>query len=348
LGYVRDASQQRAVLLLEDLRARLAASTQANRWQGWLPARRAARQHERGLYLWGGVGRGKTWLMDLFFNSVGIKDKTRNHFYRFMQGVHTELGKHRDRADPLDLVAEKIARKTRLLCFDELFVTDIADAMLLGNLFRSLFDRGVTLVVTSNVPPDGLYKEGLQRARFLPAIRLLQENTEVFHLSGETDFRMRLLERAHTWFAASAQMNTGELQTLFAAMAGVAGESNASLTINHRRVIAHRHTSGVVWFNFKELCCGPRGQADYIEIARSYHTVFLSDVPLLTQDLENEARRFITLIDEFYDRNVKLVISAHATATELYRGTRLVFEFERTKSRLIEMQSQDYLSRAHR
>jgi cell division protein ZapE len=302
---------------------------------------------QRGLYIWGGVGRGKTWLMDLFFQSLPFRDKQRSHFHRFMHSVHDELKKHKELADPLELVAEKVARKARVLCFDELFVGDIADAMLLGKLFRGLFDRGVTFVATSNVAPDDLYKDGLQRARFLPAIRLLKEHTKVVHLEGGADYRLRVLEKARTWLDASAPATNVELEKLFESIAGEPGAADSTLTLNHRRLHARRQADDAIWFTFKELCDGPRGQADYIEIARCYHTVFLSDVPALGPESENQARRFVALVDEFYDRAVKLIVSAAAPVPELYRGSKLTFEFERTKSRLIEMQSQAYLARPH-
>jgi cell division protein ZapE len=346
LGYKPDPAQAKVVALFDELRDRLIAA-KPKRLLGKLLS--GGKQHElqRGLYVWGGVGRGKTWLMDLFFQGLPFRDKQRSHFHRFMQSVHDELKKHKEQADPLDLVADRIAQKARILCFDELFVTDIADAMLLGNLFRGLFKRGVTLVATSNVAPDDLYKEGLQRARFLPAIRLLKEHTQVVHMDGGADYRLRLLERAHTWFDARATASTADLEKLFDAIAAEPGATDTTLILNHRRLRAHRHADGAIWFAFKELCEGPRGQADYIEIARCYHTVFLSDVPVLGPDAENAARRFISLVDEFYDRAVKLIVSAAAPVPELYRGSKLTFEFERTKSRLIEMQSQDYLSRPH-
>jgi cell division protein ZapE len=346
LGYTPDKAQQRVVAALDELRTRLIAPKPKKLLQGLLSRRK--RELERGLYVWGGVGRGKTWLMDLFFQSLPFKDKQRSHFHRFMQFVHDELKKHKDRADPLELVADKVAKKTRVLCFDELFVADIADAMLLGNLFRGLFDRGVTLVATSNVPPDDLYKEGLQRARFMPAIKLLKEHTQVLHMDGGADYRLRTLEKASTWFDAAKPGSTSQIDKLFEAIAGEVGSVNATLTLNHRRLHAHRQAEDVVWFSFKELCDGPRGQADYIEIARCFHTVFLTDIPALSTEQDNQARRFITLVDEFYDRAVKLIISSIVPIDALYRGTKLAFEFERTKSRLIEMQSQQYLAREHK
>jgi cell division protein ZapE len=346
LGYQRDPIQERVVALLDDLRQRLVAPEPKGLFKGLLS--RKERKTHQGLYIWGGVGRGKTWLMDLFYQTLPFKDRQRSHFHRFMQWVHDELKKHQDHADPLELIADKTARKTRIICFDEFFVSDIADAMLLGNLFKGLFERGVTLVATSNVPPDNLYKEGLQRARFLPAIKLLKEHTQVVHVDSKTDYRLRLLERAATWFDTHDPKTPEALQQLFEHVAGTCGAPDSTLTLNHRRLHVRCQGDGVVWFTFKELCDGPRGQADYIEIARCFHTVFLSDVPALGVESENQTRRFISLVDEFYDRAVKLVVSAERPITELYRGARLTFEFERTQSRLIEMQSQEYLARQHR
>jgi cell division protein ZapE len=351
LGYRADPAQRQVVALLDQLRERMIAAKPkrllGNKLLGGLLSGGKLHELQRGLYVWGGVGRGKTWLMDLFFQSLPFRDKQRSHFHRFMQSVHDELKKHQDQSDPLDLVADRLARKARVLCFDELFVTDIADAMLLGNLFRGLIERGVTLVATSNVAPDDLYKEGLQRARFVPAIRLLKEHTQVVHMDGGADYRLRLLERAPTWFDARDAATPATLEKLFDDITAEPGVTDATLILNHRRMRAHRHADGAIWFAFKELCDGPRGQADYIEIARCYHTVFVTDVPVLGPDAENPARRFISVVDEFYDRAVKLIVSAHAPVTELYRGAKLTFEFERTKSRLIEMQSQQYLSRQH-
>ncbi|HEX2493956.1 MAG TPA: cell division protein ZapE [Steroidobacter sp.] len=345
LLYAPDPAQQKVVALFDDLRTRLLAPKPKGLLNGLL-ARTKAPQLQCGLYVWGGVGRGKTWLMDLFFHSLPFREKQRSHFHRFMQFVHDELKKRRDHADPLELIAEGIASKTRVLCFDELFVADIADAMLLANLFRGLFNRGVTLAATSNVSPDDLYKDGLQRARFLPAIQLLKKHTQVLHMDSGADYRLRQLERATTWFKAGSG-STAALDQLFELMAGEPGKLKATLTLNHRRLHPHRQADEVIWFSFRELCEGPRSQADYIEIARCYHSVFLSDVPILTHDADNQARRFITLVDEFYDRAVKLIISADAPAHELYRGSKLSFEFERTRSRLVEMQSQEYLARPH-
>jgi cell division protein ZapE len=351
LGYRPDPAQQQLVARLDDLRERLIAARPkrllGNKLLKGLLSGRKLHQLQRGLYVWGSVGRGKTWLMDLFFQSLPFRDKQRSHFHRFMQSVHDELRKHKDQAEPLDSVAERLAHRARVLCFDELFVTDIADAMLLGNLFRALFERGVTLIATSNVKPDDLYRDGLQRARFLPAIRLLKEHTHVVHMDAGTDYRLRHLERARIWFDTREAATPASLEQLFDVIAAEPGQTDATLILNHRRLRAHRHADGAIWFTFRELCEGPRGQADYIEIARCYHTVFVTEVPVLGPDAENAARRFISLVDEFYDRAVKLIVSAAAPAAETYRGSKLTFEFERTRSRLVEMQSQEYLARPH-
>ncbi|HEY4369189.1 MAG TPA: cell division protein ZapE [Steroidobacteraceae bacterium] len=348
LGYTPDAAQQRIVALLDELREKLHAPPRSGGLLKGLLSRSKQHELQKGLYIWGGVGRGKTWLMDLFFQTLPFKDKQRSHFHRFMQAIHDELRKLPDQADPLELVADKIARRTRILCFDEFFVTDIADAMLLGNLFRGLFARGVTLVATSNVPPDDLYREGLQRARFVPAIKLLKEHTQVVNMDCGVDYRLRVLERASTWFDCTDAATPPRLEQLFEAVAGEAGVANSTLTLNHRRLTARRVAADVVWFDFKELCDGPRGQADYIEIARCYHTVILSNISSLGREQDNQTKRFITLVDEFYDRSVKLIISSAVPVTQLYHGEKLAFEFERTQSRLIEMQSQEYLGREHK
>jgi len=348
LGRETDAAQHYAVQQLDDLRIRLiSANAPKSFLKRWMLRRSEAREMERGLYMWGGVGRGKTWLMDLFYNSLPFKQKQRSHFHRFMQFVHDELRRHRDRADPLDLIAQQLAGKVRVLCFDEFFVSDIADAMLLGNLLRSLFDRGTTLVATSNCAPDDLYKDGLQRARFLPAIRLIKECTLVLNVDSGIDYRLRQLEHAHTWFDASDAGALREMELLFAQLAEGSVSNDATLTLNHRKVKVKHLSNEVAWFEFREICDGPRGQADYIELARCYQSVFVSNMPQLTVTMENQARRFISMVDEFYDRGVKLLVSAAAAPENIYQGERLKFEFQRTLSRLVEMQSKEYLALPH-
>jgi cell division protein ZapE len=346
LGHRADQAQLAAVAKLDDLRTRLLKPKPRGLLD--LLGRKSPQPVERGLYLWGGVGRGKTFLMDLFYQSLPFKGKQRSHFHRFMQSVHEQLKKHANVENPLNLVADRIAAKTRVICFDELFVSDIADAMLLGTLFTSLYARGVTLVATSNIPPEQLYKDGLQRARFLPAIKQLQQHTDVLNVDGGTDYRLRLLECAMSWLDANAPQTRTEFEKLFDACASEPGEANVGFILNHRKVHAERRANDVIWFTFKQICDGPRGQEDYIELARCYHTVLLSDVPVLDAQHENQARRFISLVDEFYDRNVNLVVSGYAPLESIYRGAAFKFEFERTKSRLIEMQSKEYLAREHK
>ena len=302
----------------------------------------------RGLYLWGGVGRGKTFMMDLFFNSLPFQEKRRQHFHRFMAAVHEQLKHHRNVENPLEIVAAEIANETRIICFDEFAVTDIADAMLLGNLFAGLFARGVTLAATSNIVPDQLYADGLQRQRFLPTIALLKQHTEVVHVDGGTDYRLRALERAEVYQTPTGELADQRLTEFFEAIAPDEGDHGGALELLGRPIPYRRAADGVIWFDFESICDGPRSQDDYIEISRLYQTVLVSNVPRFDATLENQARRFIALVDEFYDRRVKLILSAAAPATELYRGQRLKHDFLRTQSRLQEMQSHDYLAEAHR
>jgi cell division protein ZapE len=353
-GFHSDPAQLAAVGKLDDLRERLIAAhadttgtSPLRRWLGSLVGS-STQEPERGLYLWGGVGRGKTWLMDMFFESLPFPEKRRRHFHRFMHDVHTELKGLQNRESPLESVAEQIARDARVLCFDELFVADIADAMILAGLFEALFKRGVTLVATSNVPPRDLYKDGLQRQRFLPAIDLIEHHVEVLNVDGATDYRLRQLTQAGTYLLAAAPDTPQRLDALFAELAHYGGSRGGSVEIEGRAIPVVRQSSSAVWFEFDAVCGGPRSQDDYIEIAREYQSVIVADVPILDSLRENQARRFIALVDELYDRNVNLIVSAAAPPVELYRGDRLAFQFERTVSRLIEMQSEDYLAREHR
>jgi cell division protein ZapE len=321
--------------------------------RSWLPWRSSdtAKETPRGVYLWGGVGRGKTLLMDLFYatlpSSRGAPRAARSHFYRFMRQVHADLRNVKPRTAPLDAVAERLARRAAVICLDELFVADIADAMILGGLIEGLFRRGVTLVATSNVAPDDLYKDGLQRQRFLPAIELLQSHLDVVHLEGGTDYRLRQLEQAPTYLDSTRDETAAQLRRRFSALAGDSAAGPANLAIEDRTIAALATGTGMVWFEFGELCAGPRSPNDYIELARSYHTVFISNIPVFTPADEDAARRFIAAIDEFYDRGVKIVVSAAAAPAALYHGERLQMEFQRAASRLVEMQTQDYLARPH-
>ena len=312
----------------------------------WLPAPAAVPQ--RGLYLWGGVGRGKTMLMDWFYDSLRFRRRERTHFYRFMRHVHAELRAVKRRIRPLETVAEKLAQRARVICLDEFFVADIADAMILAGLFEGLFRRGVTLIATSNTPPQDLYKDGLQRERFLPTIELIRNHMDVVNLDAGIDYRLRRLEQAPTYFDSTLAGTAAQLQQRFAALAGDSAAGPDVLSIEERDIAAVATGAGIAWFEFSELCEGPRSQNDYIELARSYHTIFISNIPRFTETDENAARRFIAAVDEFYDRSVKIVVSAQAPPAELYRGERLVLEFQRAASRLVEMQTQHYLASQHR
>ena len=302
----------------------------------------------RGLYLWGSVGRGKTLLMDCFFGALGERRKLRLHFHRFMREVHAELKALGAMQDPLDAVAARLAARAKVICFDEFHVADIADAMILGTLFERLFARGVTLVATSNVAPAGLYRDGLQRARFLPAIALLERHCEVLAVDGGADYRLRALTRAELFHAPLGAAADAALSQAFRLIAGSDGVAGGSIVVEGRPIPTQRRAEGVVWFEFAALCGGPRAAADYIDLACENHTVVVAGVPAFDATRDDEARRFIALVDEFYDRAVKLVLSAAVPIGELYRGERLAFEFERTHSRLLEMQSAEYLARPHR
>ncbi len=300
----------------------------------------------KGVYLWGGVGIGKTYLMDRFYECLPTERKQRMHFHRFMHWIHSELKSVRNEPNPLKIVASGLAENTQILCLDELYVSDIADAMILARLLRAIFDQGISLVITSNLPPDDLYKGGLQRELFLPAIRLLKKFNDVIRLNGRMDYRLRFLEKAELYHTPLDELSDEIMLGNFLHVVCDEGSQAEILEIEGRPIPTIRLGDGVVWFDFDAICNGPRSQIDYIEIARSFNTVFISDIPVLGKD-NDIARRFINLVDVFYDRNVKLVISAAALPDKLYQGTKLAFEFRRTTSRLIEMQSHDYLARPH-
>ncbi len=338
-----DPAQQEAAALLD----RVADGLRGER-RTWLGGwKRSGGSAPRGLYLWGGVGSGKTLLMDAFFASLGTVPRERTHFYRFMRGVHEELGRARGRENPLELVARRIAGRARALCLDEFLVADIADAMILSGLLGGLFRRGVTLVATSNVPPRELYKDGLQRQRFLPAIGLIEAHVDVLRVDSGVDYRLRHLERAPTYLDSSSPQTAQALTERFEELAAGGVTSPATLIVEGRPIQAVATGPDIAWFEFGELCEGPRSQNDYIELARLFGTVFVANVPVFTPLHEDAARRFIMLIDEFYDRGVKTVLSAAAAPEGLYRGERLRFEFQRAASRLIEMQTPRYLAGRH-
>ena len=349
--FASDEAQLAVLARLEDLRQRLLEralrrGTQLPRWLAGLLGR-APEPPVKGLYLWGGVGRGKTWLMDLFCASLPGTLVRRRHFHRFMQEVHQHLGRLKHQLSPLEQVARSIAGETRVLCFDELYVADIADAMILGGLFAGLFRRGVTLVATSNVPPQELYQGGLQRQRFLPAIALLERHLEVVRVAGSTDYRLRQLTAAGTYLRSDAPDARARLEALFGRLAEHDAQVQGTIEVAGRALPVVRVGAGVLWCEFSALCAGARSQEDYIEIAREFQSVIVANVPVFDAAHEDEARRFIALIDELYDRNVKVIVSAAAPAADLYHGERLAALFARTASRLTEMQSQEYLAREH-
>ncbi len=348
-GFTDDPVQRRVIGHLEQLYQSLCAPPAAPRHRWWhgLLGNTPAPALISGLYLWGGVGRGKTHLVDLFHDCLPFREKTRLHFHSFMHRIHRELKSLKKIHHPLRHVARGLAREARVLCLDEFHVADITDAMLLGNLLRALFDQGVTLVATSNEAPDLLYWGGLQRERFLPAIRLIKTHTRVVHMDNDTDYRLRALEQAEIYHAPLDAAAEESLRRGFDSVAPEAGAACGAVEIEGRMIPTVLHADGVAWFEFEALCGGPRSAADYIEIARCFQTVLLANVPRMDDRHNDAARRFIHLVDEFYDHGVKLIISAAAQPETLYTGERLTKLFERTKSRLVEMQSKEYLTREH-
>lgn len=301
----------------------------------------------KGLYLWGGVGRGKTFLMDLFYHSLPFTQKARFHFHRFMHQVHQSLKQHQGKLNPLSIIASEFAFHSQIICFDEFYVSDIADAMILSELFQNLFSQGVTLVATSNLKPEDLYYNGLARDRFLPTIHLINKHTHVMHFGGGKDYRLQCLTHAQIYHYPLDEQADKNMEKYFYLLAADANSALKELTITERSVPVRALADNVVWFRFKDLCDSPRSTIDYIEIARCFHTVLLSEVKSMGPEKEDCARRFIALVDEFYERHVTLIISAEVVMTSLYHGQRFAFEFQRTISRLTEMQAVSYLSKPH-
>jgi len=295
----------------------------------------------------GGVGRGKSFLMDCFFNAVPLRRKTRLHFHEFMREVHRELAALQGTVNPLDVLGQQIAQRYRLICFDEFHVADITDAMILHRLLQSLFDNGVGFVTTSNFKPDDLYPDGLHRDRILPAIALLNERLEVINVDNGTDYRRRTLERVKRYHSPLGPAADAQMDEAFSALAECQDETPV-LQIEQREIRSRRRAGGVVWFDFRTLCGGPRSQNDYLEIASQFHTVLLSDVPQMTVSRASEARRFTWLIDVLYDRRVQLIVSAAVAPEALYTEGPLAHEFPRTVSRLNEMQSSAFMAEERR
>ena len=347
-GHWQDDPTQRAALgAFDRIHAALLAPRPGRlaRWRARIAGRSASL---RGLYLWGAVGRGKTMLMDQFVASLPDGIARRVHFHRFMLDVHAGMRKLGQVRDPLPRVAAGIAARARVLCLDEFMVTDIGDAMILYGLLRALFDHGVALVATSNTPPRDLYEDGLQRERFLPAIGLLEECCEVVELSSPHDWRLRALTRAPVYLTPDDAHAEAALARLFGELAQGPVQENGELQINDRTFRVRRVCAQAAWFEFAALCDGPYGSADYIELAQTWPAILVSGLPQFTPFNEDAAQRFVHLIDEVYDRRVKLAVTAQVPVVELYNGKRLRGEFARIESRLIEMQSREYLAEAHK
>jgi cell division protein ZapE len=342
-GFQADAAQLAAINRLQQLHDELIKFKNIRHRPliGWL----SNEPPPRGVFFYGGVGRGKSLLMDAFFMTLPYKRKRRVHFHHFMKEVHDALNGLKNETDPLVTVAENIAEATRVLCFDEFHVNDIADAMILGRLFEHLFERGVVVVTTSNYAPDELYKNGLQRERFLPTIELLKKNLDVLNVDGGTDYRLRTLEKLNTYHAPLDAAAEHALEETFSALSP--NRDNKPVEINQRKINVKQKGLGVIWFDFAELCGGPRSQLDYLDLAQEYHTLLLSNIPQMDATQSSEARRFTWLIDILYDHRVKFMCSAAVPSDALYlTGTRSD-EFARTVSRLQEMQTKGYLGQAH-
>ncbi|MBC7434486.1 MAG: cell division protein ZapE [Bdellovibrionales bacterium] len=340
-GYLSDPAQLRAVQALERC---------ATEWAGYKEQRSNAFKKlinrpdiPRGVYMHGGVGRGKSFLMDCFYSAVPIVRKTRLHFHEFMREVHRELADLKGTPNPLDELGRRMAKRYRLLCFDEFHVADITDAMILHRLLSALFDNGVGFVTTSNFKPDDLYPGGMHRDRILPAIALLNDNLEVISVDNGTDYRRRTMQQVKLYHVPLGSKADAEMSEAFTKLAE-SSEENPVLHIEAREIRARRKAGGVVWFDFKTLCGGPRSQNDYLEIASQFHTVLLSDVPHMPVRMASEARRFTWLVDVLYDRRVKLIMSAEVAPEALYTEGPLAHEFPRTASRLNEMQSAEFLA----
>ncbi|MEM9102048.1 MAG: cell division protein ZapE [Pseudomonadota bacterium] len=346
-GLTKDNNQLEAVKALNDLGLKLTEFESKHPVYRWIKNVTKRNVPIKGVYLWGGVGRGKTFIVDLFFEKLPIENKQRLHFHRFMHWVHEELKGLQGASDPLTLIAEKFAKKATVICFDEFFVSDITDAMILGELLKALFEQGVVLVATSNIHPKDLYKNGLQRERFLPVIDVIQSRCDIHNLDTDTDYRLRQLENANLYYENCDRETLQALKQHFYCLSPSEKPEPLTIEIEGRDIIAEMRCDDLVWFQFKELCEGPRSATDYIEIAKTFHTVFLTHLDKLNDDKNDAMRRFISLVDEFYDRKVKLVIAANCSIDDIYMGKGLGFEFERTKSRLIEMQSKEYLSLQH-
>lgn len=346
-GFHADPQQECAIRHLQRVHDELLALPKISR-RSWLQLKSKFRRRKhqvgvRGVYLWGEVGAGKTWLMDLFYQSLINVKKLRLHFHQFMQQVHRELKHLQGHTNPLQQVARQLAQQARVICLDEFLVTDIADAMILANLLEALFAENITLVTTANTEPDGLYRRGIQRQRFLPAIALIKSNLETVHVRSQKDYRQQAPALTTVYFYPLNKETEQQMQAVFAQQTSGAPIHASTVNLHNRPVSTVALYDGVVWFDFQHLCAPPRSQLDYLEIVQHFHTVFLSNIPAIKPDQHNTTRYLINLIDILYDAKVKLVASAAAPITDIYPSGLLAAEFQRTCSRLVEMQSQKYL-----
>jgi len=345
-SHQKDSAQQVAIETFQQIYEHLAANDkQSNSFLTALFGKKSA--PTQGLYLWGDVGRGKTWLMNLFYESLPFENKQRLHFHHFMLNVHKRLAELKNQKNPLHLIAKDYAEKYRVLCLDEFIVTNITDAMLLYGLLDALFSHDLVLVATSNRVPDDLYLNGLQRERFLPAIDLIKQHTQVLHLDGEVDHRLALLEQNDVYYTPITQNTHKDLEQRMQSLATDHIEKNKTLNVLNREIQTIACSDEIAWFDFEVLCNVPRAAQDYIILAEDFHTLLLSNVPVMGEYHDDKARRFIYLIDELYDKSVKLILSAETLPEQLYTGEMLKFAFNRTRSRLIEMRSEEYLSKPH-
>ncbi len=346
-GFVVDPAQQQSVALLDNLQRRV-VTARPTRWWRTLLSKRGKWPATKGLYLWGGVGRGKTLLMDIFYQSLPAETlRERIHFHSFMNRVHASLQQNRNIENPLQRVARDIADETRVLCLDEFVIIDIGDAMIMAGLLEALFAEGVVLVTTSNAAPADLYRDGLQRARFIPAIELITRHCDVVNLDGEQDYRLRFLQQTDLYSVPHNDEIESNIRDYIDRHVAPVQEQRQELIVNGRALAHQFCAEDTAWFSFAQLCETTRSQSDYLELARFFNTLILTDIRQMDKDHDDIARRFVLLIDVIYDHHVKLICSAAAAPAQLYLGKRLRFEFERTASRLIEMQSREYLAQAH-
>ena len=347
--FIADRAQQDTLVLFDKLQSELLQLTSVKKPSWWqkVVSIKDSPLPPRGIYIWGGVGRGKTFLMDVFYQCLPVEMKCRIHFHQFMIDVHNALKKFQGTENPLQKVARQLSKDTRILCLDEFVIIDIADAMIMSGLLEALFEAGVVLVTTSNSPPQNLYHDGLQRARFLPAIDLIQQNCEAVNLDGGEDYRLRGLRQTHLYTVPHSPQVLNEINAYLSDRVIPYQSRSNQLSINGRSLSFQVCAEDTIWFSFDELCKTTRSQNDYLELARMFNTLILTDIEVMSSQSDDVARRFVLLIDVLYDHQVILICSAASSPVQLYQGKRLAFEFERTASRLIEMQSQQYLAQVH-